>query len=142
MDQTLRTYDPSLVLVAVGPMTLAGFADGTFVKITRSGDAFEKKKGADGTVDRINKCAYDFEAEFTLKRTNPLNAKLSALLAADQKSNDGVFPLTIRDKSGNSLFEAPQAWIKKDPDVEYADSLGGYTWKIDTAAGANLIGGN
>lgn len=141
-DATVRTYDPSQVLVIVGAAVMAGFGDGTFVKITRSGDAFEKKRGADGTIDRINKNAVDFEVEFTLKRTSPLNAILSGLLVADQKSNKGVFNISITDKSGSSIFTAPQAWIKKDPDTEYADSLGNYTWKIDTGAGANLIAGN
>lgn len=145
-DATVRTYDPSMVRVALSPisgiLTLAGYGDGTFIKINRSGAAFEKKKGADGTVDRINKCAYDFEVEITLKRTSPINALLSGLLAADQFSNEGVFPMSIKDDSGNSLFEASQAWIEKDPDLEYADSLGNITWKIATGIGANLIGGN
>ena len=83
MDSTVRTYDPAKVRILVGALVLTGFADGTFVKITRSGDAFEKKRGADGTIDRINKNAVDFEVEFSLKGTNPQNAQLSALLAAD-----------------------------------------------------------
>lgn len=141
-DSTVRTYDPSQVLVIVGAAVMAGFGDGTFVKITRSGDAFEKKRGADGTVDRINKNAVDFEVEFSLKRTSPLNAVLSALLVADQASNKGTFPLTIKDKSGSSVFAAAQAWVKKDPDTEYADTLGNYTWKFDTGAGAHLVAGN
>ena len=146
-DATVRTYDPSEVVVSIagptiGIMVFAGYADGTFVKITRSGDAFDKKRGADGTVDRINKNAVDFEAELSLKRTSPMNAVLSGLLALDQLKNAGIFALTIKDNSGASLFEAPQAWIKKDPDVEYADSLGNYTWKFDTGAAVSLIAGN
>lgn len=141
-DSTVRTYDPAKVIITVGVAVMAGYADGTFAKVSRSGDAFEKKRGADGTVDRINKNAVDFEVEFSLKRTSPLNAILSGLLVADQASNKGVFPLTISDTSGNSLFIATQAWIKKDPDVEYADSLGNYTWKFDTGVGSNFVAGN
>jgi hypothetical protein len=142
MDSTVRTYDPSKVRVLIGALVMTGFADGTFVKINRSGDAFDKKRGADGTVDRINKSAYDFEVDFSLKGTSPLNASLSGLLATDQLTNGAIFPLTIQDLSGNSLFEAPQAWIKKDPDQDFADSLNNRSWKIDTGAAANLIGGN
>lgn len=142
MDSTVRTYDPSEVRILVGALVLTGFADGTFVKINRSGDAFEKKRGADGTIDRINKNAIDFEVEFSLKGTNPQNATLSGILAGDQASNKGIFPLTIQDMSGNSIFEGPQSWIKKDPDQEFADALNNRTWKIDTGAAANLIGGN
>lgn len=142
MDSNVRTFDPSKVRVIFGALVLTGFADGTFVKVTRSGDAYAKKKGADGTVDRINLSSYDFEVDFTLKGTSPMNALLSGQLAIDQATNKAVAHLTIQDLSGNSIFEAPQAWIKKDPDQEYADSLTSRTWKFDTGAGANLIGGN
>ena len=141
-DPNVRTFDPAEVQLIVGTTVITGFGDGTFIKITRSGDAFDKKRGAAGDVDRINKNAFDFEVEVTLKRTAVHNATFSGLLAADQLSSSGIVILTIKDNSGNSLFEAPQAWIKKDPDTEYADSLGNYTWKFDTGPAANFIGGN
>ena len=141
-DSTIRTYDPAEVQVIIGAVIGYGYADGTFIKIVRDGNAFEKKRGADGTIDRVNKNATDFSVEFTIKRTSPLNAILAGLLVADQASNAGVFPLTIKDGSGNSLFEAPQAWIEKDPDQEYSDSLGNNTWKFSTGPGVNLIAGN
>lgn len=146
MDKTVRTFDPAQVKITFGATVLSGYADGTFVKITRSGDAFEKKKGADGTVDRINKNAYDFEVEITLKQTSPYNGILSGLLAADQLSNLGVLPMTVVDLSGPtgapSTFFAPQAWVMKDPEVDYGDALKNHTWKFATGAGANFIAGN
>lgn len=145
-DATVRTYSPSEVNVLVNGIPIAGFADGTFIKIVRNGDAFTKKKGSDGTIDRVNNNAFDYEVEFVLRRTSPFNAVFSGLLAADQISNEGIFPLTITDNSGPSngpsLFAATQAWFRKDPDVEYADTLGNYTWKIDTGIATNFIGGN
>lgn len=141
-DTTVRTYDPAQVVFTLNGVPMSGFADGTFIKINRSGDAFEKKRGADGGVDRINKNAHDFEVEFSLKRTSPFNAILSAALAADMATNKGVGILGITDLSGASLFAAPQAWIKKDPDQEYADTLGNYTWKFDTGAATSFLGGN
>ena len=150
MSTTVRTFDPSKVIVAIaGVGVISGFADGTFVKVTRTGSAFEKKRGAAGEIDRINKNAYDFEVEITLKQTSPYNAVLSGLLAADQLSNQGIFPLTITDTSASSVsatppsvFTAPSAWIEKDPDVDYADSLKNHMWKIATGVGANFIAGD
>lgn len=141
-DLTVRTYDPKKVIVVFGPLTFTGYVDGTFIKIKRSGDLFDKKVGADGTVDRVNKNRADFEVELSLKQTSPLHAELCGLAVADAETNSGILPLTITDLSGKSLFAATQAWIKKDPDVEYSDNLGGRTWTFDTGAGANLIGGN
>lgn len=146
MDKTVRTYDASQVKIVVGAFTLNGYADGTFVTIKRNGDAFDDKTGADGTVDRINKNNYSFEVEVSIKRTSPWNSKLSELLAADQAGNVGIVQIAITDLSGQaqapSVFFAPQAWIKKDPDTEYADSLGNYKWTFRTGAGANFIAGN
>ena len=53
-DPAVRTYDPNSIIVSFMGKTLAGFAEGSFLKIKRSGDMFTKVKGADGSVDRIN----------------------------------------------------------------------------------------
>lgn len=142
MNIAVATYDPKQIIIAFGALVLSGFSDGTFVKITRSGDAFEKKRGADGSVERVNKNAFDFGVSVTLQQTSAVNALLSAALTADQISNLGVLPLTIKDLNGTSLFEAPQAWIKKDPEAEYADTTGGREWQFETGPGAYLCGGN
>lgn len=141
-DLSVRTYDPKQILVAFGATVISGFAEGTFIKVTRNGQAFEKQKGADGTVDRVNKNATDFTVTITLKQTSPLNAILSGLMAADQISNLGVLPLTIKDNNGTGLFEAPQAWIAKDPDAEFADGLSSREWTFETGPGAFLQGSN
>lgn len=141
-DLTVRTYDPKLVVVAFGPYQLTGYAEGTFIKLARNGNAFEKQKGADGSIDRVNKNAYDFTATLTLKQTSPSNEVLSGLLLADQIGNVGVLPLTVKDTGGTTLFAATQAWIAKDPDAEFGDSLSSREWTFETGPAANLVGGN
>lgn len=142
VDTNVRTYDPKQVIVTFGPVIVTGYAEGTFVQITRSGDLFEKVRGADGGIDRVNKNANDYAVALTIKQTSPTNAELSAIGAADQISNAGVFPLTIKDLNGTTLFFAPQAWIAKDPDDEFSDSLSSREWRLDTGIGAKLTGGN
>lgn len=142
MNLAVRTFDPKKIIIAFGATVLSGFPEGTFIKIARNGNAFEKSKGADGSVDRVNKNAYDFQVVATLKQTSPVNALLSGILAADQLSNVGVLPLTIKDLNGDTLFEAPQAWIAKDPDAEFSDGLSNREWTFETGPGAFLCGGN
>ena len=142
MSIAVRTYDPKSVKIIFGAPPLSGFAEGAFVKITRNGNAFEKSKGADGTVDRVNKNANDFSVAVTLKQTSPVNAILSGLLVADILSNAGILPLTIKDLSGTTLFHVPEAWISKDPDSEFSDSLSNREWTFETGPGAFLCGGN
>jgi hypothetical protein len=83
-DLTVKTYDPKQVVITFGVIPISGYADGTFVSVNRSGDAFTKKKGAAGDVERVNKNQGDFEVTVTLLQTAAVNAELSAALAADQ----------------------------------------------------------
>ena len=139
---TVKTFDPKMIVITFGSIPISGYAEGTFVSVNRSGDAFAKRKGAGGDVERINKNQGDFEVTVTLLQTTPTNKELSAVLAADQVTNAGVFPLTIKDLLGETLFFAPQAWIRKDPEWEDGDDLNSRAWIFDTGIGSNLIGGN
>ena len=65
-DLTVKTYDPKQVVITFGVIPISGYADGTFVSVNRSGDAFTKKKGAAGDVERVNKNQGDFEVTVTL----------------------------------------------------------------------------
>ncbi len=138
----VRTFDPKLVVITFGALSISGYAEGTFVSVNRSGDAFAKSKGAGGDIERVNRNQGDFEVTVTLQQTSPTNAELSAILAADQASNAGVWPLTIKDMLGQTLFFAPEAWIRKDPEWEDGDDLNSRAWVFDTGIAANLIGGN
>src|SRR5574344_200375 len=114
----VKTFDPKMVVITFGNITLSGYAEGTFVRVNRSGDAFAKSKGAGGDVERINRNQGDFEVSVTLQQTSSTNTELSAILAADQVTNAGVMPLTVKDLLGQTMFFAPQAWIRKDPEWE------------------------
>lgn len=142
MDPTVRTYDPKAVIVTFGAVIFTGFAEGTFVSIERNGDLFEKVRGADGGVDRVNKNANDYAVTITLKQTSITNDALSAIAQADILANTGKFPLTVKDLIGTTLFFAAQAWIAKDPTDEESDTLSNREWRIDTGIAAKFTGGN
>ncbi len=141
-NPAVGTFDPKKVIVTFGEVIMSGMAEGTFVNITRSGDGFEKRKGSDGSVDRINKNAFDCSVEVTLMQTSPINDLLSLIYIQDQASNTGVKPLTVKDLSGTTLFFAPLAWIRVDPADEMGDSLGNRTWAFDTGIATKFTGGN
>jgi len=141
-DPIVRTYDPKLIIMTFGPVIFTGYAEGTFVAITGNGDKFEKSRGADGTVDRINKNAFDYSVAVTVKQTSLTNDALSAILIADMVANAGKHPLLIKDLNGTELFSAAQAWIAKDPDDEYSDSLSSREWRFDTGIASKFTGGN
>ena len=141
-DPLVRTYDPKLITIIWGNIIITGFPEGTFLTIARNGDNFEKSKGADGTVDRINKNSNDYSATITIKQTSITNDALSQAMNEDLLTNTGVRPLTVKDLNGQTFFYARQAWIGKDPDDEYSDTLGSREWRLDTGEAEKFTGGN
>jgi hypothetical protein len=141
-DPIVRTYDPKQIVLTLGVIIASGYEEGTFIKITRSGDNFTKKKGSDGSIDRTNNNAFDFRVELTLKQSSPTNDLLSALQVSDALLNDGVKPLTIKDLRGTTLFFAQSAWIAKDPDDEFSNESGPRVWVIDTGIADKFTGSN
>ena len=141
-ETKVRTYDPKKIIVTFGAIIIDGYAEGTFVLIAGNGDKFEKSRGADGSVDRVNKNNKDYRVTITIKQTSLTNDLLSAALVADQDANTGIKPLTIKDLNGTTLFFANQAWIAKDPDDEDSDSLSNREWMIDTGIASKVTGGN
>ncbi len=141
-DPIVRTYDPKLIIITFGVIPVTGYAEGTFVNIAGAGDAFEKTRGADGGVDRVNKNQADYRVTITLKQTSITNDLLSAAFNADRLTNVGKKALLIKDLNGTTLFSAAQAWIAKDPDDEFSDTMSNREWMIDTGIAAKLTGGN
>lgn len=139
----VNSYDPSQVIVTFGGIPLSGFADETFVTIKRSnGGVYSKKRGADGTVERVNKCSYDFTVEITLQQTSNSNLVLDGLMKVDLASNAGVLPLAIKDNQGTTLFVAPNAWINEDPEVSFGNDTTSRKWVFETGPASLTVGGN
>jgi hypothetical protein len=142
IDKKVKTYDPKLVRITFGVISFSGYADGTFISMAQNGDGFEKVRGADGTVDRINKNASDYAMTFTLKQTSRTNDALSLIVAADKELNTGVLPLSITDLGGTTLFFAESAWVGKEPDSEFSSDLSHREWRIDTGPAKKFDGGS
>lgn len=159
-DSTIRTYDPKEVLLTFGTTTFSGFAEGSFIKIDRSGDLFTTVKGADGGVDRVNNNNSIFTVEVTLKQTSPTNEQLAAVAIADSLSNAGVAQMQIKDLrssrsildktieallpkglNGDKIVFLAEAWISKDPETEYSDTMTNRVWTF-TCSGVKMDSGN
>lgn len=142
LDPNVRTFVSGSVEVNFGDVIFTGFAEGSYITIERSAQAFEKKRGADGSVDRINKNVFDFTVTIKLKQTSITNDDLSTIFNSDLLNNDGIKSMTVKDLNGTSYFFATAAWIQTDPNDEYADDLGEREWKFDTGPAKKFTGGN
>lgn len=142
LDPIVRTIDPKLVVVTMGPILITGYAPDTFLTIATEDDFFEKVRGADGSVERYAKNVYDAMITLTLLGTSLANELLMLLHESDKLANLGKVPFLMKDLNGTTLAAFPQAWIKKTPDLEVSSSAVTREWTIDTGPGTVHIGTN
>lgn len=137
-----KTYNPKKVAVIAGGFLMNGFADGTFVKVAFNNDQWTLQMGADGEGTRSKSNDFSAQVEITLMQSSDSNSILQGFWSSDSLSDSGVFPLLIKDNSGRSLFVAEQAWVKKQPDAEFAKEAGPRVWVLETDKLIPFEGGN
>jgi hypothetical protein len=136
------TYASDEVRVIVGGVPMSGFADGTFVTVSRDEQAFTKVTGADGTTSRSKSANKSGTITITLKQTSPSNDVLSGFMIADEQSNEGVVPVLIKDTSGRTIHSVSAAWVQQMPDNEFGKEISEREWVMDCARIDSFVGGN
>jgi hypothetical protein len=138
---SVKSYDPKQVIVTVGGAPMSGFADGTFIAISRQNDAFTSVAGADGEVARAKSNDKRGEMTITLMQTSLSNDILSGIATLDEKSNLGVVPVIVKDLSGTTTFFSGTAWIRKIPDSEFGKEIANREWVLELADMDIFVGG-
>ena len=138
----VRTFDPKQVAVIIGGSVIGGFADGEFVRVSRTSDAYSKVTGTDGVISRAKSNDRSGEMTIILSQTSPSNDVLSAIHAADEATNAGVVPVAIKDLSGRSTYVSAFAWIRKSPDSSFGKEITNREWVLDMADYKVFVGGN
>ncbi|MEM9407173.1 MAG: phage protein [Acidobacteriota bacterium] len=140
-----RAYTADQVTILIASAIIdSGYADGEFLLIQEDAPRIIKVVGSDGEVaisKNLNRAA-----TITLKllSTSAGNNILSALmnLNSDGDGIGGIGPLSIRDRAGSSLHEAPACWVEQAPSVSYDRSATSREWIIGVGHLTNFIGGN
>ena len=138
-----KTYDYNQVAVIIGGVQATGMAEGDdVVMVEMDADAWNLTVGADGesTRSKSNNNAGTFKIK--LMQTSDMNDILSSYYQADKLSNNGKFPVMIKDNSGRSLHMAEQAWVQKLPAAGYGANAKEREWVIRTGELVNTVGGN
>lgn len=130
----VATYDPKKVLITIAGFPVSGFADGTFVVVERDADSFNKTVGADGEVARALTNNKTGTFTLTLLQSSSANAFLSALVATDEVTGDGVAPIQITDKRGLSTYFSAEGWVRKPANAEFSNEITNREWVFDLAA--------
>lgn len=136
-----RTYDPKNIIANVFGIPLTGWADGSFIKVTRDEDTFSKQVGAGGEIARTRNRNRGAKITFSLMATSPENDLLSAQAKLDEATGMGTGAVQIKDLNGTTQVDAAEAWISKPADVEFGKEVGAREWTIDVADLNTFAGG-
>jgi len=138
----VHTFDPANVIVSIGGTPMSGFADGTFVIVSRDEDIFSKISGADGEVSRAKSNNRSGSLTLTLMQTSMSNDVLSAIAVLDEISNAGIVPVLVKEIGTSTILMAGEGWVKKMPDAAYSKNVENREWVLDLATVNMFEGGN
>ncbi len=127
----LKNYDPKQVIVTwKGEQLNNGIADGTFVAMARTNRSFSLNVGGDGGGTRVRSNNRSGTVTLTLRMGSETNAFLSDKLRDEEADPPipQVGPLEVKDFSGNTLHESPQAFLEGFPDDALATEEGNREW--------------
>lgn len=129
----MKTYDPSQISVIVGGAVISGFAEGTFINVARNEDAFAYVASSTGGGTRTKNANKSGRVTLTLQKSSESNEVLDNYADLDEKSNEGIFSVLVRDNNGKDLHKGESAWIVKKPDSEESKELPNREWVIEVS---------
>lgn len=142
MGTSVHNYAADRVTVTVGATLISGFADGTFISVSRDEQAYNAVTGADGFVSRAKTGNRAGTITLTLQQTSPSNDILSGFMIADELRNRGVFPIFIQDQEGETIFQAQHCWVQQMPDSDFSKEISNRVWTLACARINAFVGGN
>lgn len=139
----LLTYDPSSVILSIaGLYTVEGYADGTFIKISKDEKPFVYHKAMDGNLARLYRKDDTYSIKLMLVQSSPSNNVLAALHTIDLSAQIGTFPIMFQDCSGTAMLYSSQAWIEYLPDIDFSKNIEVREWSIRCTNAVYVPGGN
>lgn len=140
---TISSYSPSDVTITVaGIYSVTGYAEGTFVRLTKDTQQVNTIRAMDGTMSRVKSPDTGWKVEITLAQSSSGNDIFSTLWNVDRVTSMGKFPLMVKDGSGSTLFMAATAWIEQIPDITFSNKLEDRVWVLGATDVIANIGGN
>lgn len=142
---TVRVYDADQVSVIIGAILVEdGYDDGEFLTIEFNEEMFNTKKGTDGSVTRSKNNDNTARMILKLMSSSPSNLALSALATTDllAPNGAGIVPITVRDRSGSTIYTGQEAWISARPAASFDREATTREWGIEIANLIQVEGGN
>lgn len=147
-DSVLGTYSPEEIQVVISVAdrvhVVSGFADGTFINISRITPASELYVGADLSAGRTKRRNKASTIDITLAQYSASNDVFQRIQSLDEAdpTDSYVFALTIKDNSGRTVASSNQAFVATTPDVSFDTTMGTRNWQISAVSLTPHYGGN
>lgn len=137
---SIATYTPEEVYVVIaGILNADGFAEGTFINISKDDSPYRSRTTADGITVRLYRNSQTYTVELTFHIGSTSNDFLTKLWQLDEITQRGKFPLLIKDGSGSDLFFSATSWIEGLPTMVKSTNFDTRTWRIKcSSAGVNF----
>lgn len=140
---SLSHYSPSDVTVTIaGLYSVTGFAEGTFVRISKDTHHMSTIRSMDGSMSRCKSPDKGWRVEITLAQSSGANDVFSTFWNVDKTTGMGKFPIFINDGTGSTMFMAATAWVEELPDVVFSNQMETRTWVFGATDAIINIGGN
>ena len=136
-----KDYDPKKVVLTIGGHPVEGYADGTFITVSRNNQMWTLQSGASGETARSKSNDRSGTVEIVLMQTSVSNDVLSTKVKDDELNNSGKFVLGIDDEHGKTVIAGLESWVQQQPSTEFAKELSERTWIIETGDLEMFIGG-
>lgn len=141
MSNILIPYSPDEVEVNAFGIPVVGFADGTFVKVSRNEDQATLVVGAGGDGALVQSMNRSGRFEFTLLAGSPSNRLLSAVRVTQEKAGTGRGPTMVKNLGDGSRHFAAISWIVKAPEAANSKTHENRVWVIETLVLETIEGG-
>jgi hypothetical protein len=137
---SIATYTPEQVYVVIaGILNADGFAEGTFINVSKDDAPYRSRTTADGVTVRLYRNSQTYTVELTFHIGSTSNDFLTKLWQLDEITQRGKFPLLIKDGSGSDLFFSATSWIEGLPTMVKSTNFDTRTWRIKcSSAGVNF----
>ena len=142
MSALLAQYAPSEVHTSFMTVIIGGFAEGTFVEVEMSEDAFTSYVGSTGEVCHTRSHNRTAKITLTLMQTSRSNDVLSSLALADRHLGNVVGPFSVVDGNGSMICSSAECRIAKFPKMERGKESATVVWEFMAADMEMFLGGN
>ncbi len=132
MSEYIREYSPDKVNVNWGgKVPIKGFADGTFITLTRNVPRTETVVGAKGDVGITRTANRTGTLEITLLQNSPSNQIFSAIVNAEDVAGDLYrASMTVEDPSGGVYALAKRCHVQTPADITLGDGQNAKVWSF------------